>query len=114
MALERRPDGIVDEHGHFYPWSYFDVIPAAHVKGLIEQDRAAVKKQAEKRARQADEAARRRAPTETYPLEWPRWMFVEGRYSWHEWNPVTRRYDDTGILPTEPGKPIALQRPPGR
>jgi hypothetical protein len=44
-----------------------------------------------------------------YPRTGPRWMFVSGRWSWHEWSPQRGAFVDTGIKP-EPGTPLTQQR----
>jgi hypothetical protein len=44
-----------------------------------------------------------------YPRTGPRWMFVSGRWSWHEWSPERGAFVDTGVLPV-PGTPLTEQR----
>lgn len=80
-------------------------------KAQKKRDTEAAKKNARREAMEAERLGRleRLKQMTEYPRTGPRWMFVAGRWSWHEWSQERGGFADTGVLPV-PGTPLAQQR----
>lgn len=80
-------------------------------KARTKRDTEAAKKKQRREAMEAERLGRleRLKHMTAYPRTGPRWMFVSGRWTWHEWSTERGAFVDTGLLPV-PGTPLTQQR----
>jgi hypothetical protein len=108
----RRVPGGIEVGGHFFPLSYFDVVPAAKLR-RVEKERDGLREKAEKAQKAGKEAERlERLKQSTADLKAPRWMAWDGEWRWCVYDEALRRFVDSGIRP-QPGIPLTHQRPDG-